>query len=148
MKGISLSINVVVGMIIVALVLVVVAFFFTTNTVTQMTAADATKIFIAACLELKCGTPTDLCKENLAMSIMHGQDFKTDFFKACNILYGGDESNAFLCFDICGNCIKPTGDQKTELENIRNNALQNIGAHADECINMGLLNCADKYCTV
>lgn len=146
MKGISLSINVVIGMVVVALVLVVVSFFFATNTVTQMTAAEATKVFNSACVELKCGTPTDLCKENMIMESLHTNEFEINFFKACNILYGGSKSNAFLCFEMCGNCIKPAGQQLTDFNTIRDKFLQKAGS--DQICYIDLSACAEEYCTI
>jgi len=121
MKGITLPVNMVVITAIVVLVLVVVVFFFTASSGKGITDVEARKIFFETCSQLDCGTPQDVCMEMFGQIPGHDAAFYDRFYKACNVLYGGDAGKSHVCFAACGNCVKLTDGQRDYIRNGRDN---------------------------
>lgn len=115
MKGISMPINIITGIIIIVLVLTVVIFFFSSSSGSNISNSQATQSFFEACQQLRCNSPTDLCLEVYGQNTAHNTGFYDKFYSACKTLYSADSNNALACMARCGNCIKLTEAQRSHI---------------------------------
>jgi flagellar basal body-associated protein FliL len=99
MKGISLSVNLIVVLGIVVLVLAAVLAFFFSGSFGQISQAEAQRVFAAGCARY--------CEPNLYATFKNAYDASRNdpsFVNACVALKYGDKDHVNKCLGECSNC--------------------------------------------
>ncbi|MEM7819383.1 MAG: hypothetical protein QXD48_00975 [Candidatus Aenigmatarchaeota archaeon] len=128
MKGISLSLSMIVILIVAALVLSALIYFFMFQTTQQMTKSEANRIFYTECQKYK--------ERKCDWSVTYDTEFDK-FLDACKFLFGQDHDKFSCLYSLCQEC------KKLELDEIKCagmceicNGHKNVGVELENCCNV------------